>query len=161
MLLSTAVGSCDGGSFDAPVPETVAAFVPLGEPVHSQHAATFDFDGRQVRLTHVEYGARMDCSSGCFSSHVCAIEDGSDVLLFYAFWTTPGEAPVGLSTSCPGLDSGRTSETFPTCEPDGKVHPVVMTDAFASFAERQFGSGPFRWCVNEFVSFGCLTSPCP
>ena len=151
-------GGCSGGPALAPacqadVPETVAAFVPSSAPVHCTDAAAFCFEGRQVRLTHVEYGVLNDCPAGCFSSHVCAIEDpeGAALELFYAAWTNPSETPLGLDTECPGLSS---SETWPNCVPSGLRHPLVETEQFRSFAAAQAGSGPLRWCVNRYAVDG-------
>lgn len=150
-LASNACDDEDCGSSD--VGATATAFVPRGAPVHCTDARSFEFEGRTVRLTHVEYGEEHDCPSGCFSSHICAIEDPSlgAPRLFYATWTSALEEPLGVVTECPNL---RNMETWPDCTPSGLEHPVVATAAFRKFADRQMGSGPFRWCVNRYTLDG-------
>lgn len=134
-------------TYEGSAAATIATFVPEGHPIHEEHRATFDFEGREVALTHVEYGELMDCSAGCFSSTVCAIEDGEDVLLFYASWHADDETPIGVEEECPELDR---DETWPRCEPSGLTHPVTETSAFREFARDQIGSGPLRACVNRY-----------
>ena len=138
-----------GRSYAGQATATVAAFVPAGQTVHETHRATFQVEGREVALTHVEYGELMDCASGCFASSVCAIEDPSATapLLFYAAWNRDAEAPPGMSTACPGLE-GR--ETWPDCEPPGLTHAVTRTAEFSRFAEEQIGAGDLRFCLNRY-----------
>jgi len=137
----------------AAVPEVVTAFVPSDAPVHCTDAATFCFEGRQVRLVHVEYGELNDCWSGCFASNLCAIEDpaAEAPALFYASWTTGSEAPRGIDEECPDLSR---SETWPDCVPSGLRHPLVVTEPFRDFAAEQEGVGPLRYCVNRYVLQG-------
>jgi hypothetical protein len=78
-----------GRSYVGPADATLEAFVPAGLDVHDTHRATFTVNGREVALTHVEYGQLMDCASGCFASHVCAIEEHTE--------TYPDCEPPGLS----------------------------------------------------------------
>ena len=150
-------GVCMGGPAlstegQAEVAQTLAAFVPPGAPVHCTDAAAFCFAGHVVRLTHIAYGVENDCMAGCFSSHVCAIEDpeAAGPELFSAFWTTPSEAPLGIDTECPNLVS---SQTWPNCAPSGRRHPLVATPEFRSFMAAQTGVGPFRWCINPSESW--------
>jgi hypothetical protein len=137
----------------AEVPRTLATFVPPSAPVHCTDAAAFCFGGRAVRLTHVAYGVENDCPAGCFSSHVCAIEDPEAAVpeLFYAAWTTPSESPLGIDTECPSLAN---AETWPSCVPSGLRHPLIAAPEFRSFALAQSGNGPFRWCVNRYTVDG-------
>jgi len=134
------------------VPVTVAAFVPPGLPVRCMDAADFDFEGRVVRLSHVEYGALVDCESGCYSSHVCAIEDPALVApeLFLATWSLPEERPDAVAIDCPGLPDG-VLQTVPHCVPPGLRHPVVATSDFRDWAARESrNEGPLRVCVNFY-----------
>lgn len=136
------------------VARTVAAFVPPGVVVHCMDAATFVADSRQVRLTHVGYGALLDCPAGCFSSHVCAIEDPASPApeLFYAFWTSDSERPVAIATECPGL-SASAEETWPACVPSGLNHPLVAKTDFRNWAAHEDQSGgPLRYCVGRYAA---------
>jgi hypothetical protein len=146
--------SSDEDDCGASIGATVSAFVPGGQPVHCRNAKGFPLQGRVVRLTHAEYGAERDCPSGCFSSHVCAIEDpsASGPALFYAAWNSTEEAPLGIENECPGSTSG--GETWPDCVPSGLRHPLVASAEFRSFADDEAGSGPFRWCVNRYAEGG-------
>jgi hypothetical protein len=146
-LLGALTLSACGVSYDGPADHTVETLVPAGQEIHETQRAVFQLDGREVALTHVEYGELMDCPSGCFASHVCAIEDGESTLLFYAAWSTPAEMPIGVLEECPGLEG---SETWSSCEPSGLRHPVTETAEFRAFAADQIGSGPLRWCVNRY-----------
>ena len=138
-----------GAPYDEEAPRTIRALVPDGVAVHEQQSMPFDLQGREVRLTHVEYGALNDCPSGCFSSHVCAIEDGSDVLLFYASWTNAAEEPKSVQKDCPTLTH---EETWSDCEPPGLVHSVTQTSDFRGFAHSEHAKeGPFRWCFNRYT----------
>lgn len=130
------------GSADA----TVTAFVPDGAEVHATHRAEFQVDDRTVALTHVEYGELMDCSSGCFASHVCAIEDGASVLLYDAAWYGEAERPLGIDEICPEL--GTSTDTRHNCEPPGRTHPVTSTPEFAAFVDEQVGRGELRFCFG-------------
>lgn len=142
------LGACR--SYAGPADATVAAFVPDGLEIHATHRAEFEVDGRIVALTQVEYGELWDCSSGCVSSKVCAIEDGEEVHLFYASWTTQGEAPLGIEELCPGANLFH-GETWPDCEPPGLTHPVTRTAEFAAFVDEQAGQGELRFCVNRYA----------
>ncbi|MBU1538128.1 hypothetical protein KKF84_22645 [Myxococcota bacterium] len=128
---------------------TVSEMVPDGVTVHRRYYHAFVLDGRTVRLTHVEYGRFHDCDSGCFASHICAIEDGGRVELMYAFWTENHEAPKVFKTECP--DKGDYPETWPDCVPKGLKHPLLATGEFYKFAKKEAGRGPFRFCVNRFA----------
>ncbi|HJL15591.1 MAG TPA: hypothetical protein RMH99_08050 [Sandaracinaceae bacterium LLY-WYZ-13_1] len=143
-LSLVACGNTYAGSADA----TIETFVPDDQPIHETHRATFEYDGREVALTHVEYGALMDCPSGCFAAHVCAIEDGEETLLFYAAWNSAPETPLGVLEECPGIDG---NETWSRCEPAGLTHPVTATAEFSAFVREQVGSGPLRYCVNRYA----------
>lgn len=134
------------------VPATVAAFVSPAFPVRCMDAANFDLEGRAVRLSHVEYGALVDCASGCFSSHVCAIEDPAlgAPELFVAIWSVPEERPSAVAVDCPDI-SDDVMQTMPTCVPPGLRHPLVATTDFRDWAARESRSdGPLRWCVNFY-----------
>lgn len=146
LLAALALSAC-GVSYDGGADATIEAFVPAGQEIHETQRAVFQIDGREVALTHVEYGELMDCPSGCFASHVCAIEDGESTLLFYASWNASAETPNGVLEECPGLED---TETWPSCEPSGLRHPVTETAEFRAFAHDQIGSGPLRWCVNRY-----------
>lgn len=140
MTLSSACG--DDECHDA-ADATVDALVPEDQEVHCEDSEEFEVDGRTVSFTHVEYGALRDCPSGCFSSHVCAIEDGDGVELYSSFWNDESEKPVGIDAACPNRAGANTRD----CETSGKSHPLTETEAFQSLAAME-GSGPFRWCFN-------------
>lgn len=145
------LASCGTKDCRGHVPATVEAFVAAGLEVHCEDSASFEFEGRTVRLTRVAYGEQQDCPSGCFSSQVCAIEDPAypSPLLFTANWYAAGEAPIGIETECPGTSSASAyGDTYPSCHPSGLAHPLVATPAFRSWADAEEGVGPLRWCVN-------------
>jgi tetratricopeptide (TPR) repeat protein len=153
-VLAAPLGAC-GSDDDAcragSASQTVAALVPSGSPIHCENARSFTVDGRSVRFSHVAYGAREDCPSGCFSSHLCAVEDGDQTQLFYAFWTAAGEQPRALAAECPALAPAAT--TTAGCVPSGALHPLASAPAFRSFAPAQRADdGPFRWCFDAFLA---------
>lgn len=153
LILLLTLGSCRTNECVGHAPATVEAFVAAGLDVHCEDAASFAFEGRTVRVTHVAYGAQQDCPSGCFSSAVCAIEDpamGAPQLLV-ANWYAVGEAPIGIETECPTLSAtSQVGSTYPDCRPSGLLHPVVATDAFRRWAMHESGSGPLRWCLYAY-----------
>jgi hypothetical protein len=140
-FLASGCADDECGSDD--VRATVAALVPSGSPVHCSSAQDFEVQGRSVEFTHVEYGVQQDCPSGCFSSHVCAIEDPSlaSPALYYAYWTTLEEKPAILESLCPHEFSDTQN-----CVTPGRMHPLVGTQDFLEFKDEQRGAGPFRWC---------------
>lgn len=72
---------------------------------NGEYVAEFETDEGPVRLTYVAYGRKNDCSSGCFTSFVCAIEAGERAELYYASWN-PGpsdEVPLEWATQRPGV----------------------------------------------------------
>lgn len=122
--------------------QTIAALIPAGAPVHEGNAESFG----DVTFTHIEYGTGQDCISGCFYSHLCAIEDGTKVLLFWASWNQPSEAPKGIETICPGLQGGFGGGTG-SCETPGRKHPFGQSRELEQFlSDEQAEGGPFRWC---------------
>ena len=153
--------ACNSNAYAGPVPRTIEAFVPPGSETHGEYFKEFEVDGEIVRLTYVEYGLLLDCPSGCFSSGLCAIETEDEVLLYYAGWNEHivDEKPRELEEHCAGDTTGYT-ETYGSCEAEGKSHPLPATEEFRAFAEEQYGSGPFRFCVRYLAS-DCLASPCP
>jgi hypothetical protein len=147
-LLLLCASAC-GAPYDDEAPRTIVTLVPPGQSIHDQQSMPFELEGREVRLTHVAYGALLDCPSGCFSSHVCAIEDGADVSLFYATWNGAAEAPGFVEEHCPDLTR---EETWNECEPPGLVHPVTKTSDFRKFARSDHArSGPYRHCFNRYT----------
>lgn len=138
---------------------TEAAFVPSGVAIHRSEARRFEVDGREVQITHVEYGELMDCPSGCFASHVCAIEDGEDVLLFHAYWNDEEERPRGIDAECPPATTA-FGDTWPDCEPRGRCHALNREPSFQRWAEDQAGQGPFRFCVNQFAYEDYVVAAC-
>lgn len=121
--------------------QTIAALIPLGAPIHEEDSEGFG----DVTFTHIEYGELLDCASGCFSSHLCAIEDGTNVLLYLAFWNQPSEAPKGIATICPGLQGFSTNG----CNTPGKQHPFGSSSELTEFlSEEMQNGGPFRWCAQ-------------
>lgn len=146
-LVSVGCGEDDCG---ASAPRTVDTFVPSNQTVTCQNRRSFDVGDETVSLTIVHYGSQRDCPSGCFNATVCAIEDDAGVHLLYGAWNDPTEAPQGLPMSCAG--GGR--ETWPTCETPGLAHPLTATTEFAEFARAEYGSGPFRHCINRYVGAG-------
>lgn len=154
------VGCTKADSFAAEVPLTVEALVPPDVPVLAQHAALFELDGRELRFTHVEYGQVLDCEAGCFASHVCAIEDGSDVQLYFATWTIADPRPLGLDTSCASPPDfwGAPGGTL-GCHPEGKRHALAVDPTFLDFARGQVGTGAeFGICFSFYTQ--CLDTPC-
>jgi len=137
---------------------SATTLLPIGVQVHADNCRVFDVDDREVWFSHVEYGELMDCPSGCFASHVCAVEDDGVVLLHYAAWTRPEERPVGIETLCPDLvdTADGSGETWPSCEPPGLSHPINDVAAFRDFAAGEIGRGPFRLCFNRYGEGGPL-----
>jgi hypothetical protein len=150
LLLGAAVasGACERECRPGSAPKTRQALLPPGSEVHCENGKTFQVDGHKVRLTHVEYGQLMDCPSGCFSSHVCAIEDGEQVFLLYAAWNTQQEKPAKVDQECPTL---MRDSTWPDCKPSGVTHPLVSSAKFRAFAREEEGYGPFRYCVEPIL----------
>jgi hypothetical protein len=151
--MTSACGDSPRNDCSASLLTTRDAFVPEGQAVHNAESVCFEVGERTVHFTHVEYGELRDCPSGCFSSHVCGVEDPaqSAPLLFYAAWNSQDEQPIGIAAECPTLMS---FETWPDCVPSGLRHPLVSTGEFRRFADRESGSGPFRWCVNRYTADG-------
>lgn len=144
--LASASLACKRECRPGSAPNTRRALVPQGSDVHCERTKTFEVEGRKVRLTHIEYGLLRDCPSGCFSSHVCAVEDGDEVLLFYAAWNAANEKPRGVDRECPSL---MRDETWPDCKSSGWRHPLAENPKFQAFAEGEAGQGPFHVCVNR------------
>ena len=82
---------------------------------------------------------------------MCAIEDGEDVQLFYASWNDLDEQPNDLEPACLPEAPEIGGQTWPTCEPPGRCHPLNLEPRFQRWAEEQVGSGPFRFCVNNLA----------
>lgn len=164
MTFAWFAGCSEPNPFVGSAPRTIEAFVPEGAPVHDEFVAEFTTDDGPARFTYVAYGRLSDCASGCFSSHVCAIEDDAGVQLWSASWhpVHVDEIPVGLVEQCPGIrvDDAGVPLASP-CEPLGKSHPLTSNAEFRRFVERDPFSGPFRRCFTEYAAFGCLWSPCP
>jgi len=155
LAVALAGGACGAeGNCSADVRATLDAYVPSGMPVNCSNAMTFQVEGRQVRMTHVEYGLSPGAGSAWGPSVVCAIEDPAvaEPELFYALWFKGSPLrPEALMIECPNLPS-TANETWPTCVPSGLRNPVVATSAFQSWAEEQFQtSGPFRFCVLHYA----------
>ena len=121
-LIGGTAGLCAGNSRDvsnppAAVQRTIADFVPTGEKVHCAGFQAFEFEGRQVVLTHVIFGMLMDCPAGCIAKHVCTIVDGETLVPFSHYRIA------------------------------GQIHPVTKTPEFGTFVKAQYGNGPFRHCL--------------
>ena len=109
----TAGGSCAEGApilseeCGAEEPEIETALVPPDQVVHCTDSATSCHEGQWVRLVHAQYGELRDCSAGCFSSHVCAIEDPDEAspMLFYAVCVRPAGGSARHRQRVPGSRS--------------------------------------------------------
>jgi hypothetical protein len=157
-VCALAAPSCSTANpYAGPVPRTIEAFVPPEAQVHGEYFKEFEVDGEVVRLTFVQYGLRRDCPSGCFSSNLCAIEDDDEVLLYFANWYGPEEEPLQVDAQCPDNPDGYSTTNY--CEAAGKSHPLASTEEFREFAEAQYGTGTFRFCVSYLVQ-DCLASLC-
>ena len=128
---------------------TVVRWVPPGAVVNERDCQDFTVAGRAVRFVHVAYGAGFDCPAGCIYSHVCAVEDASDSLLYLSRWLGERERPVRVEEACPVLADSRVGSTWVEgCDPPGMNHPLATDRSFREFAAVEVGRGPFRWCTQ-------------
>lgn len=114
-----------GASRASSVTATLDALVPSGAQVRCADSISFTLDGSRVDLVFVSYGELRDCPSGCFTSQLCAIHDGSGALLYSSVWYSAAEKPVTIPAGCPvGGGGGGNTGDCPTVQP-GAGHPVT------------------------------------
>lgn len=105
-------------------------------------------EGEGASLFAIEYGAERDCPSGCFSSVLCAINDVSGPVVYYAKWQSGDELPSGISGLCEHSPEA-AGNTIDNCvnPMNGFDHPITTTSQFANLLS---GESLFRHCRNEF-----------
>lgn len=127
---------------------TVNRQVPADAEIRCSDKKAFSFEGREVSLVYVAYGALQDCPSGCFSSHVCGIYDPDESKLYSFAWYGAAERPLSIPPDCPelaGAESGQSSECG--TPPQGFLHTVTATAEFESFRNIQREqNGDWRFC---------------
>ncbi len=100
---------------------------------------SFELNGKDIILIHLEYGIANDCLSGCFFSHYCAIVD-NEVDYPYAFYfSNPDENILNLE-----FDDWRYADEYIMT---GRIHKLANTQEFNNFLiEQRQDNGEFRWC---------------
>jgi hypothetical protein len=146
---------CDGlssGTSDssAEVASAISTLVPSMAPVNCTGKQSFQVEGRIVYFVIVPYGQKNDCPSGCLSSEVCAIVDGSNTLLYSGIWYSGSERPLSIPPDCPELSGTEYGDTILNCtnQPAGFSHAVTQTTAFQDFKQSQSSSGNFSPCFR-------------
>ena len=107
--------------------------------IENCQSKSFNLNGRDVKLIHLEYGVANDCPAGCFFSHYCAIfENGMDYPYVFYF-TNPNENILGSAT-----DWRVVNESILT----GRRHDLALTQEFNDFLGKEVSNnGEFRWCA--------------
>ena len=143
-------GQSPGTSDNSPeVTATINTLVPSRATVSCTGKQSFQLSGRTVSMVIVPYGQANDCPSGCFSSEVCAIVDGSDTFLYSGVWYGGSERPRSIPPDCPELGGADGGDTIQGCtnQPPGFLHPVTQTAEFQAFQQFQrTNGGKFRFC---------------
>lgn len=127
---------------------TIDRLVPAEAEIRCSDKKTFPFEGRDVSLVYVAYGALQDCISGCFFSYLCGIYDPDDSQLYSFSWYETAERPLSIPPDCPELataQSGQASEC--STPPQGFNHQVTVTAEFEAFRNSQREqNGDWRFC---------------
>lgn len=127
---------------------TIDRLVPVGAEIQCSDTKDFPFEGSNVSLVYVAYGALQDCLSGCFSSYLCGIYEPDKSLLYSFSWYGSVEKPLSIPEDCPALATAESGQTS-GCDtpPPGFDHPVTMTDEFEAFRKSQLEqNGDWRFC---------------
>lgn len=127
---------------------TIDSLVPAEAEVNCSDKKVFSFEGRNVSLVYVAYGAKNDCPSGCFSSYICGVYDADQSQLYSFAWYGAAERPLSIPPDCSEL-AGNYSGQSSGCStpPRGFFHPVTATAKFEAFKTAQRAqSGDWRFC---------------
>src|SRR5258708_17585682 len=129
-------GQSPGTSDNSPeATATINTLVPSGATVSCTGKQSFQLSGRTVSMVIVPYGQTNDCPSGCFSSEVCAIVDGSDTFLYSGVWYRRSERPRSIPPDCPQLGGAGIADRTQgfTNHPPAFFTPVTQTADFSAF----------------------------
>jgi hypothetical protein len=148
-IIGNDYAQCEGLGTDASAATQRARDVhlPAGVAPNCATKTGFTFQNQTYELVYAAYGALQDCPAGCFSSMVCALDDGSTSRLFYATWYGDGERPPSIATECPALANSAGGDTAYQCtnpQVSGRQHAIVQDPTFRNFllnnpAPVQFG----------------------